>query len=407
MNTQNMEKSEVSTPVPELENSFFTKVTESDSDTPTNAKTNKAYEKEDFILVQATKKNKKLSKRASKKIAKLQTNMEEQSKVELPIEPLVLEAKIEEPIGKSIENQTESVTTESGSQTDFTTIESSDIVDMRELISSQQSRIEKLEELLLKAIQRIGVLEGEKENKEKPRKVENHKISKPQVQIVEQPCTSSSLTQVPAVDLVRATAKRREKFVDDGNNLKVNFNKATNVKERVEVVKNLLTKSDEEIKKAVDQEVRDVSAESVDKPFNERLKDNLIRSKQKFKVLPEVVHIVRDPSKPTGLPVKVWEKIKTSIPETDIEFQKKRDLEVAKKFKITFYARRQILLNKWELTSSKEMNPYLLNAKAIWKTIGVVNAEDEGIFNNIEKWADKAATYTHKGVDKSWAKQDV
>jgi len=426
MNTQNMEQNELSTPVLEVENSFFRKPSESDSDDFIITKS-KIVSKDDFLLEQ-TKKKKKLSKKASTKTAKTNNKMEEQPKVEQPIESPVLDTKIEDPVEQSTEHQTESTKIDSESQTDSIVAPHDEIVEMRATIklqefklNSQQFKIDQLEKLLSQAIQRLDALEVEKAQVAKVRKMlENRPIPRPipTVQPVEQPCTSSSLippisepVQKPVAtipDPVRETAKQRKtKFVDDGNNLRVNFNRAKTIKETLEVVKNHLTKPKSELAKAVDQEVRDVSAERVVKPFAERLQENLEKSVQKFKVSqPVIVRIARDPTRPQGLPAKVWEKIKTLIPETEVDFQEKRDLAVAKKFKFTFHARRQILVNKWAKVTTKS-NPYLLNPIQVWKTVGVIGEGDTSIFNNIEKWADMAATFTLPGVDKEWAKQDV
>jgi hypothetical protein len=422
MNTQNMEQKESTTPVLEMENSFFRKPSESDfEDDLRDRKSFKdsSLEAGDFFKSSADDEEKpEVSKRRSKKIAKKQkSKMEVKTEVEQPIEVPVLEQQIEEPVEQSTQTLSEEIkeVRVEQTQTDLIGTDDEEIQDLRQIIVLQNSRILELEELMQRAIQRIEALEQKNVKEEKPVVTKTViQVATPKKAVKEQPSTSSSQNVVNSpnfkpADPVRATAFRRTKsFIDDGNNLKVNFNKAKSPKEKFEVAKNHLTKSQDDLHKAVDQEVRDVSSERVVKPFAERLQEGLEKSVQKFKVpKPEIVKIAKDPSKPNGLPAKVWEKIKTSIPETEPDFQKKRDEMIAKKFKITFHARRQILVNKWEKLDTKEPNPYLQYPAVVWKSIQVITENDKGIFDNIEKWADKASSYTVRGIDATWAKQDA
>jgi hypothetical protein len=199
------------------------------------------------------------------------------------------------------------------------------------------------------------------------------------------------------------------KFQDDGVNKLVNMEKARTPAEKVEVIKNTMTLSEEVKARAVNQEVRPVNAEKVgEKTFAEKLAAGLVRSKSSIRWTKKVVEQPSAP-RPKGIQEKAWKNILKQTPETLENWEAKRKVKIFEQYKRLFYAQHVRLELQWQEAAVKAKTPKIKNDWLIapGKVVALLRQEElENVLKSIQEWRNKAATYVPKNskIAADWAK---
>jgi len=235
------------------------------------------------------------------------------------------------------------------------------------------------------------------------------KVATPLAKEEPQPSTSKDeFTTVKSKKFSRAKSSPLiTRFKDDGINKQLDISTAQTPKEKLDVIKNNITLTDEQKKKVTGQGIRAVNAEPVkEKTFAEKLAQGLQRSKSTIRYSPKQVSKPLPP-RPKAIQEKTWSLIVKATPETLENWEAKRKVKVFEQYKKLFYAQHARLTIRWQ----EAMVKHKLNLKNDWlqfpgRVLALLRAEElDAVPQAIQTWRNKAATYVPKNgnINADWA----